>query len=301
MAGQVADYEITKIISGDGVLPVFQARRPGRLGGGDRAVSVWVLGPLSRTPWPVARDRLEPVAAVRAKQLPQWLEAGTGEWAQRLVIWVSADDVITGTLASAGQQMGPPARLRAVAGAARAAHALHESGQLHAAICPESVALAMSSDGQPAAVGGSYGAPAPSTGYVPAGFDPGSQPVPVLAPPSLANGSQPLAQVGYPPVGYVDPQLLRGEPGRWSDIWALGAVARYAVTGSCPFPGIEDLPVVRALAQLLEVPAPAPAEIPHPLSELVARCLARDPEARPATAEEVAAQLEEAAAAWPSQ
>ena len=69
----------------------------------------------------------------------------------------------------------------------------------------------------------------------------------VLAPPSLSNGETPVAQVGYPPLAYVDPQLLRGEGGRWSDVWALGATIHQVVTGSAPFRGMEDLPVVQAL------------------------------------------------------
>jgi serine/threonine protein kinase len=117
----------------------------------------------------------------------------------------------------------------------------------------------------------------------------------VLAPPSLANGAHPLVQVGYPPIGFVDPQLLRGEGGRWSDIWALGATVRFVLAGSCPYPGIEELPVVRALAQLLAVPAPAPVDLPSAVSGLVQSCLAQDPEARPSSSEEVAVRLEEAA------
>ena len=61
----------------------------------------------------------------------------------------------------------------------------------------------------------------------------------VLAPPSLASGDRPVAQVGYPPLAFIDPQLLRGEGGRWSDIWALGALTVHqVVTGSAPFRGV---------------------------------------------------------------
>jgi serine/threonine-protein kinase len=107
-----------------------------------------------------------------------------------------------------------------------------------------------------------------------------------------------VAQIGYPPLAYVDPQLLRGEGGRWSDIWALGATLHHVITGSAPFPGIEDLPVVQALAQLLLAPAPALRELPPAVSSLVTSCLALDPGARPATAEDVANHLYAAAANW---
>ena len=268
MAGEIADYEITGTLADDNVLPVLQARRPQRLGAPDEPVSIWILGPLSRTPLAAVKARLEPVAAVVSQGLPLWLEAGPGRCGDRPVVWVSAAGALGGTLALSAQQMRLPERLRAIASAARAAHALHEKGVLHAGICPQSLALA-GSDGQRRAL---------------------------LGPPSLADGVQTLAHVGYPPIGFMDPQLLRGEGGRWSDIWALGALARYVAVGSGPYPGIEELPVVRALAQLLDVPPAAPAELPTELAGLVDACLARDPAARPATAEEVAATLEEGAA-----
>ena len=68
------------------------------------------------------------------------------EWSQRPVIWLSASNPVTGTLASPPPAMDMPARLRAIAGAARGAHSLHEQGQLHGAICPQAVALVTKSE-----------------------------------------------------------------------------------------------------------------------------------------------------------
>ncbi len=282
MASQVVDYEITSVVADDGTLPCLGARRPARLGEGPAQTTIWILGPLARTAWTAARARLEPVAAVRSPGLPDWLETGVGEWGQRSVIWASAATPVTGTLAAPPSDLDMPSRLRAVASAARGAHALHEHGQLHGAICPHAVAL--TAPDQP----GQAVLTATATGASGA----------VLAPPSLANGRQPVAQVGYPPLAFMDPQLLRGEGGRWSDIWALGATVHQVLAGSAPFPGIEDLPVVQALAQLLMAPAPTRRDLPAAVSSLVAGCLALDPADRPATAEEVARHLDEAAANW---
>ena len=284
LTGQVADYEITKIVSDDGVLPCLRARRPPRLGDSDGQATIWVLGPLARTPWTVARARLEPVAAVRSQGLPDWLEAGVGEWGQRSVIWVSAATAVAGTLAAPPPDLDVPSRLRAIASAARGAHALHERGQLHGAICPQAVALAAPDQ----TVQAGLAIAGPGTGAA------------VLAPPSLANGGTPVAQVGYPPLAYMDPQLLRGEGGRWSDVWALGATVHQVLTGSTPYPAMEDkdIPVVQALAQLLMAPVPEVRELPATVSSLVAACLAFDPANRPSTAEEVASHLDEAAANW---
>ena len=107
-----------------------------------------------------------------------------------------------------------------------------------------------------------------------------------------------MAQVGYPPLAYIDPQLLRGEGGRWSDIWALGATVHQVVAGSAPFQGIEEVPVVQALSRLLMAPAPVLGQLPAAVADLVASCLSVDPADRPSTASDVADRLDEAAAKW---
>jgi eukaryotic-like serine/threonine-protein kinase len=272
LATQLADYEVTGSVLEDGTLPCLRARRPARLGDVNAPVTIWILGPVARTPWPAARSRLEPIASVRGENLPDWLEAGVADWAQRPVIWVSATTPVMATLASPPPGMDVPAQLRAIAATARAAHALHEQGQLHGAICPQAIAI----------VGGEQTAP---TGTV-------------LAPPSLADGGRPVAQVGYPPLAFIDPQLLRGQGGRWSDIWALGATVHQAVAGIPPFQGLEEVPVVQALSRLLMVPPLSLGELPASVTDLVTSCLAVDPADRPSTARAVADRLEEAAATW---
>lgn len=284
MASQLADYEITGSVLEDGTTPCLRARRPARLGGDGAPVTIWVLGPLARTPWTAATERLEPVAAVRNENLPAWLEAGVAEWAQRPVIWVSASTPVSATLASPPPEMDLPAQLRAIASAARGAHTLHEQGQLHGAISPQAVALVTNGGNGTGAFGG--------VGPV------GGGSAAVLAPPSLADGERPVANVGYPPLAYMDPQLLRGEGGRWSDVWALGATVHQVVSGSAPFQGIEDLPVVQAISRLLMASTPPVQEVPAPVAELVAGCLSVDPANRPSTAREVADRLDEAASKW---
>jgi hypothetical protein len=283
---QLADYEVTGPALDARVLPCLPARQPSRLSGGE--ATIWLLGPLARTPWDVAKARLEAVGAVRSDYVPSWLEAGIGEWAQRQVIWVSCAGPVAGTLASPPPDVQVADKLRCLAAAARAAHALHEHGQLHGAICPQSVVLLGRRAEQgvaSSATGGFAPVPAPHA------------PRAVLGPPSLADGKQPVAHVGYPPLGYMDPQLLRGEGGRWSDIWGLGATLHYVLAGSPPFPAVEPLPVVQALAQLLAAPAPV-LQVAGPLAGLVTACLSLDPLDRPPTARDVAEQLEDAAARW---
>ncbi len=268
MANQVADYQVTGVVLEDGTIPCLRAQRPGRLGDGPSTVTVWVLGPTARVAWAAARARIAAFASVRGPEgVAAWLEAGIGERDQRAVIWVSADVAVTGTLASPSLELDMPGRLRALAAAARGAHMFHEQGQLHAAICPQVIAVC--EDGRS-----------------------------VLGPPTLADGKRLLAQVGYPPVACVDPQLLRGNGGRWSDIWALGATAYQVVSGSPPYQGLDDVPVVQALSRQLQVPGPGLAQLPERVSDVVSRCLALDPAERPRTAVEVAERLEEAASQW---
>lgn len=285
MASQLADYEIVGPAIDERVLPCLRARRPARLGAGE--ATVWLLGPAARGSWEAARTRLEAIAAVRSEQLPAWLEAGTAEWERRPVFFVSASTLVSGTLASPPGELSVPDKLRAIAAAARGAHALHEHGQLHGAICPQAVALVAPAS----SLAGTFGSP-------PAPGAPQPSWRGVLGPPSLADGKRLVAHVGYPPLSFLDPQLLRGEGGRWSDIWGLGATVRQVLVGSAPFPGTEELPVVQGLAKVLAAPVPAPADLPERVAGIVASCLSLDPIDRPATARDVADQLEDAASRW---
>jgi serine/threonine protein kinase len=79
-----------------------------------------------------------------------------------------------------------------------------------------------------------------------------------------------------------------------SDLYALGAVGFHCLAGRPPFEGESDL----ALAyKVVNTPAPAVGTLaaqplPASLEALIARCLAKSPHERPASAEEVAAALD---------
>lgn len=96
--------------------------------------------------------------------------------------------------------------------------------------------------------------------------------------------------VGTPPC--VAPEVLRGLAlDARSDLYALGVVAYYALTGRYPYPA-------RELAQLIEVwqiepvrPSQIVPGIPPRLDELVMALLSHDPEARPGSAAEVIEKL----------
>ena len=74
---------------------------------------------------------------------------------------------------------------------------------------------------------------------------------------------------------YAPPEQIRGRPvDARSDVYALGATLFHAVTGAVPYPDGDDQAKMRA--HLDEPPPVAPA----PLAAVVARAMAKDPDAR---------------------
>jgi serine/threonine protein kinase len=83
-------------------------------------------------------------------------------------------------------------------------------------------------------------------------------------------------------IGYVAPEVARGErPTVRSDLFSVGASMLHALTGERPRPG-DSFPALLAMA------AEEPISVPVHLPEVVRRCLAFDPNLRPASAKEAA-------------
>jgi DNA-binding beta-propeller fold protein YncE len=97
---------------------------------------------------------------------------------------------------------------------------------------------------------------------------------------------------------YVAPEQLEGaEVDRRADIYSLGCVAFFTLTGEPPFP--RDSDVAKMYAHV-NAPRPRASELAPNLTaaidEVIARALAVEPDRRPATAGELGADLEEAIA-----
>lgn len=95
-------------------------------------------------------------------------------------------------------------------------------------------------------------------------------------------------------ISYMSPEQLRGLPADTrSDIYSIGVVAFHALTGHAPFSG--QTPVATAYAVVNE-PVPAQdldaADVPPALSAIVLRCLAKAPEDRFESAQELERALE---------
>jgi serine/threonine-protein kinase len=88
---------------------------------------------------------------------------------------------------------------------------------------------------------------------------------------------------------YVAPERIQGgETGPWTDVYALGCVLFFTLTGSVPFP-LEE-PERKLWAHISE----PPPSVPGPVGAVVARALAKDPRERFQSAPALAAALHEA-------
>lgn len=93
-------------------------------------------------------------------------------------------------------------------------------------------------------------------------------------------------------IGYMSPELLDGnrdQLGPWTDVFALGAVLFELIAGRAPFGGRTLNEAARSVREDTVPPLPG---VPPALDALVHRCLAKEPEARFADAQELSAALE---------
>ena len=88
-------------------------------------------------------------------------------------------------------------------------------------------------------------------------------------------------------VQYLAPEQASGKPASPStDIYSLGIVAYEALAGRRPFRGESQVSI--AMAHIKEAPPELPVTIPEEVRTLVMSCLAKKPEGRPHTAEDLA-------------
>jgi TolB-like protein/tRNA A-37 threonylcarbamoyl transferase component Bud32/Tfp pilus assembly protein PilF len=110
---------------------------------------------------------------------------------------------------------------------------------------------------------------------------------------TLAAHTQPGTVMGT--VGYMSPEQAEGrETGARADVFAVGAVLYEMWTGQRAFTGSSPMAIVSAILR----DQPSIAALPPAIARIVERCLAKEPEERYASANEVAGAL--AAARDPS-
>ncbi len=99
---------------------------------------------------------------------------------------------------------------------------------------------------------------------------------------------------------YIAPEQAAGDPGtdHRADLYALGCVAFELLTGQPPFHGRELHQLLRAhMTEVAPTVRSRVATVSQALDALVAQCLAKTPDERPANAREVLRQLERATGA----
>jgi eukaryotic-like serine/threonine-protein kinase len=108
---------------------------------------------------------------------------------------------------------------------------------------------------------------------------------------AAAGGSGPAEVTGTPE--FMSPEQALGQAvDARSDIYAFGATAYFALSGTLPFEGRSPTEVLAK--QVTEAPRPlatVAGALPRRLVQIVERCLAKDPAERPQSAEDVGQQL----------
>jgi serine/threonine protein kinase len=106
-----------------------------------------------------------------------------------------------------------------------------------------------------------------------------------------ADGELTSAGIALGTIGYMSPELLDGDRdqlGPWTDVFALGALLHELIAGRPPFSGKNLRAAARSIREDAVKPLPG---APPQLSEVVRRCLAKDPQSRYREAGELASAL----------
>jgi serine/threonine protein kinase len=259
---RIADYSLLRTLGEGNYGEFYLANPPERLKVNSEYVAVKVLaGRTSDDAFRRATKELRLFAAVQSPYLVALFDAGQeGE-----TFYYSMEYFPLGSLAAPTRPLSHEEVLRAVANAARAAHALHEAGIVHRDIKPGNIML----------------------------YEGGAK----LSDLGLAQLVQPgLTVTGMGPIGsveFMDPGIMRGaRASRASDIWSIGVTLHRALTGKGLYGELADNEPLLAMRKVLSAAPTIDPSLPPAAYELVTACLAPDPADRPPTAEAVADRIE---------
>lgn len=260
---RIADYELEESLGSGNHGEFFVARPPGRLGLEVEKVAVKVLSlNASDDAFRRVGNELQLFASVSCGQLVALYDAGH----QGGVFYYAMEYFPSGSLGRPASAPDRPQVLRAVADAARAAHALHEAGVAHRDIKPANVMLSHG------------GGKLSDLGLAQ-----------ILAPGQTVTGIGPIGTIEY-----MEPQLILGErAGRATDIWALGTTLHRALSGASVYGSIPDGDLLTALRHVVQSEPVVDGSIGDAEAALIRRCLAKERTDRPATAEEVAQEIDQ--------
>jgi eukaryotic-like serine/threonine-protein kinase len=256
-ATAIGDYQLHGRL-GEGTHGRFYlATPPARLGLDAERVVVKIVESVDDSVFRRFTRELKSFSRVASTHLVKLYDAGQHEGR----FFYSMEHCTRGSLAAARDTLTRDDRLRAVADTARAAHDLHEAGVVHRDIRPGNVLLradgsaCLSDLGLAQFGGGSMTSLAPLTS-----------------------------------IGFVDPALITGErAGRPTDIYSLGSLLHWALTGTSVHPAVAGAEPMMAVREVLRTPPHVDRNhLSADEAALVAACVAADPQQRPGTAAEVA-------------
>ncbi len=257
----VGDYRLLDELGAGNHGRFYLAVPPPRLGLEDARVALKVLDRnATDSEFRRVANELRILAAVRSPHLVELHEAGCVDGVLFYCMPFYPEDSLAG-----GFGLPHDVTARAVADAARGAHALHEVGVVHRDIKPQNVLLA-ERRGRLSDLGLAA----------------------LLEPGMTTTGQGPIGTIEY-----MEPQLIRGEDAtRRTDIWSLGITLHRVLAGEGVHGEIDDRNVMTALQQVLREPPTISERICAPLREVIARCIEPDAGSRYATSEELATAIE---------
>jgi eukaryotic-like serine/threonine-protein kinase len=254
----IADYEIVAPLGSGSQGQVWLANPSPRLGIADQVAVKIMDRAVGEPEFQRVVKELKAHAAAKSPHLAALYDAGV----QGERLYIAMEYFPLGSLAEG--TVDQPEALRAVADAARGAHALHEVGLVHRNIKPANI---MRHVGGAKLVG--------------------------LGLSHLIAPGQTVTGVGLGSVEYMEPEVVRGERAtRRTDIWSLGVTLHRVLTGRSIY---GDLPTGSLVSQLMHISTSPPqidATLPGDWLAIVNRCLAPDRKERFPTALAVAEEIE---------
>jgi serine/threonine protein kinase len=274
-------YELLAPFAVGGMASIWLGRIRGKLGF-ERLVAVKTMRPEYADDLAVRKmllDEARLAAQIRHTNVAEVLDVGEDNGVVYIVMeWVSGDSLLAihRSLAQRGKRIPLPIVLRLAADTCRGLHAAHELrtkegeplGVVHRDVSPHNVLV-------------------------------GADGVAKLIDFGIAKARERLT--GHTTLGlvkgkarYMPPEQVLGLAiDRRADVWAMGAVLQFLITGRTPYSGSNDLATLHKIATG-EPPEPLPPEVPLPAASVMRRALAVDVSARFPTADALGSALEDA-------
>ncbi len=255
---RIADYDIVQPLGEGNQSQYWYGRAPARLGIGDSMVAIKTYNHAATdTEFDRMTEHLTLYASVTSSHLLRLYDVGQ----QGAIVYIAGDYLAGGSLARPARPFSRIDVLRAMADAARGAHALHEIGIAHRAIRPGNVLL---SDN---------------------GAKLGDVSISHLLSPGQTITS--AAQMGT--IEHLSPELVQGQPpSRSSDLWALAATMHKVLTGQSFFPELPTDSLVSALRHLLTQRPTMGDALRNGERHIIESCVEADPATRTSTGEQLA-------------